>query len=172
MLDSDKVDFLRVLNGMAAMKKTTLIPETIDMWWICMSPWSIEDFRAAAIHVLKTDTFGMPGPNDFEKLRKAGRETAVESWARAVAHASSSRYRRGPLGIPRIDMLVSALGGYPAIAQCDESKLHFLERRFTEHFENVQDADDTREAVPQIAFDHTPELKLVSGNFKRIGGRA
>jgi hypothetical protein len=171
MIPTDRTEFVKIVMGFAEVRGKQLSLPAVEFYWGAMQDWSIEDFRAGANLLAKTSDF-MPQPGDFEKLRKAGRETAVESWARAVAHASSSRYRLGPLGIPRIDMLVAALGGYSAIAQCDESKLHFLERRFTEHFENVQDADDTREAVPQIAFDHTPELKLVSGNFKRIGGRA
>ena len=70
MQDADKPQFLKVLNGMASMKKATLTAEVLDLWWACMSDWSSEDFKAAAIHVLKTTTF-MPTPKDFEDLRKA-----------------------------------------------------------------------------------------------------
>jgi hypothetical protein len=150
MQSTDRVEFLKVLNGMAAMKKSTVVPESMDLWWACMADWSIEDFKAAAVHVLKTATF-MPTPADFEELRKAGREKAGEAWDRAVRHASSSAYRHGPLGDALIDQCVRVLGGYEAIARSDVSSLHFLERRFCEHFDSIQDAGDVRKSLPQIA---------------------
>jgi hypothetical protein len=133
------------LNGIATIRKSPLTPEALDLWWGCMADWSIEDFKAAAIQVLKTSEF-MPMPKHFEDLRKALRPTAIEAWAAAVSHAASSAYRRGPIGDHRIDMLVRGLGGYIAIAMCEEDKLHFLERRFCEHFDDVQDSDDVRKS--------------------------
>ena len=103
-------------------------------------------------------------PKDFENLRKAGRATAGEAWATAVAacgscHSAQGFTSGGTSGDPFIDRVVRAIGGYRAIAQCDTEKLHFLERRFAEHFESMQDAEDTREAVPQIASTFVPRLK-------------
>ena len=152
MQPSDKPQFLKVLNGLAAMKKATLIPEVLDLWWGCMADWSIEDFKAAAIHVIKNSTF-MPTPKDFEDLRKAGRNTAGEAFAKALGWARSGAYRN-PAKTPDailIDRVVHALGGWIAITSCDEEKLHFLERRFVEHFETIQDSSDVREALPAIA---------------------
>lgn len=147
---SDRAAFVKIVMGFAEVKGKQLSLPAVEFYWGAMQDWELADFQAAAHRLSKTMEF-MPTPKHFEDLRKAGRDTAVESWARAVAHAASSRYRNGPLGDRRIDMLVTALGGYAAIAMCEEDKLHFLERRFCEHFENVEDADDTREAVPQIA---------------------
>lgn len=155
---SDKPDFLKVMNGMAAMKKCALIPEVLDLWWLCMADWSIEDFRAAAVEVMKRSDF-MPGPKDFEDLRSAGRMTAGEAWDYAIGHAGSSAYRRGPMGNQTIDQCVRMIGGYEAIARCDVSALHFLERRFCEHFETLEDANKVRSSVPQIA---NTERRLLS----------
>lgn len=169
MQATDKPDFLKVMNGMAAMRKAPLIPEVLDLWWACVADWNLEDFKAAAVQVLKTSTF-MPTPKDFEDLRKAGRETAGEAWANAVSWAASGAYRDCEMGDPITDKAVRALGGYKAIAMCDEDKLHFLERRFAEHFESIQDATDTRAAVPQIAYgEGSLGLTQVAGTFKTIG---
>ena len=48
------------------------------------------------------------------------------------------------------DRAVAALGGYVAIAMCDEDKLHYLERRFQEIYEGMQDAGDIRAALPNL----------------------
>ena len=166
----DKPQFLKVLNGMAAMKKATLIPEVLDLWWGCMADWSIDDFKAATVEILKRTAY-MPTPKDFEDLRRAGRMTAGEAWDRAVGHAASSAYRDGPTGDYLLDQCVRMIGGYSVIAMCDEDKLHFLERRFCEHYETLEDATDVRDAVPQIAKPDWMTLthQVAAGTFKRIG---
>lgn len=152
MQPSDRADFLRVLNGMAAMKKAALIPEVLDLWWLCMADWSIEDFKAAAVQVLKRSDF-MPGPKDFEDLRKAGSDTPGEAFAAALDWVRSGAYKSPPQSAraKHIDRAVQLIGGYQVIAKCEEDKLHFLERRFCEHYESMTDSDRVRKALPQIA---------------------
>ena len=166
----NQVDFIEVLNGMVAIKKTTLTPETIDLWWACMADWSIEDFKAAAVHLLKTCTF-MPTPKDFEDLRKAGRETPGEAWleARQYIMWGLHGYTLSPKCPPQIARVVRMIGGPNVIGMCDEDKLHFLERRFTEHYETLQDSEDVRESVPAIAFGGDDDRPRIAGTFKRIG---
>jgi hypothetical protein len=159
MVVTDKEHFLKVLNGMAAMKKAQLVPEVLDLWWACMADWSIEDFKAAAIEVIKRNAF-MPCPNDFENLRKAMRPTAGEAWDLAVRHAATGAYRGGPLGDAEIDQCVRVLGGYGAIAKCDEGDLHYRERRFFEHYESISNSNQVRKALPQIAAAQTERLRL------------
>lgn len=148
----DKIQFLKVLNGMAAMKKATLIPEVLDLWWLCMADWSIEDFKAAAVQVLKRSDF-MPGPKDFEDLRKAGKDTPGEAFATALDWVRSGAYKSTPQSAraKSIDRAVQLIGGYKVIAMCEEDKLHFLERRFCEHYETMTDSDSVRLALPKIA---------------------
>jgi hypothetical protein len=161
MLVTDKPQFLKVLNGIAVIKRTPLVPEAIELWWGCLADWSIEDFKAATIAVLKRTAY-MPTPKDFEDLRKAGRETPGEAWITARAHvkwglhAFTLRDDCPPL----VARAVRAIGGPNVIGMCDEDKLPFLERRFTEHFESMQDSEEVRAAVPQIAAPERLRLKL------------
>lgn len=171
MQADDKVQFLKVMNGIAAMKKATLIPEVLDLWWACMADWNIEDFKAAAVQVLKTSTF-MPTPKDFEDLRKAGRETAGEVFAgiRQYLKYTPNGYTLQPHTPRNIESAIRAMGGPMAYAMCDVDKLPFLEKRFCEHYEQITGADDTREAVPQIAYGNdTLQISKMAGTFKAIG---
>lgn len=156
----DKPQFLKVLNGMAAMKKATLIPEVLDLWWGCMQDWNIEDFKATAIQILKTATF-MPTPKDFEDLRKAGRETAGEVFAgisRWIVYSPHGHTLREDT--PRaIAAAIRAMGGASAYMMSDASKLPFLERRFCQHYDQITGAEDIREAVPQIAYEGDERLE-------------
>lgn len=171
MQATDKADFLKVMNGIAAMRKSTLIPEVLDLWWACMADWKLEDFKAAAIQVLKTSTF-MPMPKDFEDLRKAGRETAGEVFAgiRQWLVYTANGYTLDPKTPRAIYSAIRAMGGPNAYAMCDEEKLPFLERRFCEHYDQITEAHDSREAVPQIAYgEDSLQLSHSAGTFVSIG---
>lgn len=171
MKPADRQKFVEVIMGFAELKGKQLSAPAMELYWRSLQHWPLADFLAAAEHLIRTCEF-MPMPKDFEDLRKAGKPTAGEAWATAVAncgscHSALGYTSGGTCGDPFIDRVVRAIGGYRAIALCDSEKLHFLERRFSEHFETMQDAEDTRDAVPEIAFDG--RLKL--GNvLKRIGG--
>jgi hypothetical protein len=160
---SDKTEFLRIVNGMSALKPGKPITvEGLSMFWSAMQAWDIDDFRDAAGLLVRTKEF-MPQPYDFEQLRKASRPTPGEAWAKVLAYVRTSydRWDCGPKTLSgsagptpddlAISRAVEALGGYAAIANSDVDKTHFLERRFAEHYEAMQDAEDVREAVPRIA---------------------
>lgn len=156
MTPADRKRFLEVVVGFAELKGKQLSAPALELYWRSLQHWALGDFLAAAEHLIRTCEF-MPLPKDFEDLRKAGRATAGEAWAKAVAncgscHSALGYTSGGTCGDPFVDRVVRAIGGYKAIAMCDSEKLHFLERRFAEHFESIQDAEDIREEVPQIAF--------------------
>lgn len=156
MTPADRKKFVEVVVGFAELKGKQLSAPALELYWRSMQHWDLADFLAAAEQLVRTSEF-MPTPKNFEDLRKAGRPTAGESWAKAVAacgtcHSALGYTSGGTCGDPFVDRVVRAIGGYRAIAMCDSDKLHFLERRFAEHFETMQDAEDVREAVPQIAY--------------------
>lgn len=161
MTPKNEPEFARIVTGLAAIKPgKALTPEGIALFWGAMQDWTIEEFRSAAAHLARSVEF-MPNPYHFEQLRRASKPTAGESWAKAIAHAASSAYRAGPLWDPIIDSCVEALGGYVAIAMTDTDKLHFLERRFCEHFEAKSDVDVARAALPNVT-----DRRSVSGPKK------
>ncbi|MDB6102556.1 MAG: hypothetical protein JWO52_2555 [Gammaproteobacteria bacterium] len=167
MRDSEKAVFTKQLLGLAAMKPgAKLTPEAIEIWWQSMRhDWELEDFKAAAAHLSRAMEF-MPNPYHFDQLRKAARPTAAEAWIQARA-AAGSCYVGGPIGFgsggtcgnPFIDRVVQSIGGYRTIALHDTDKLHYLERRFTENYKSLQNAEDVRQAVPQIS--GPSRLKLI-----------
>ncbi len=152
MQPNDKPQFLAVLNGLAAVKPgAKLTNEGLDVWWASFADWAIEDFRNAAAKLAKRHEF-MPNPFHFEELRKASRPTAGEAFAVAREIAKQARpHSSSSSGDPRIDAAAAACGGYFAMGQHETEKIGWLEKRFAEHYESISEAEDTREAVPQIA---------------------
>lgn len=161
MKTEDRQAFVEVVLGFAELKGRQLSVPAIELYWRAMNHWPLADFRKAASHLLRTCEF-MPTPKDFEDLRKAGRPTTAEAWVRALGSTSSAwtpqGYFGGTSGDPLIDRAVRAIGGYAVIAQTDEDKLHFLERRFSEAYEDMQDATEIRIALPQLTATKSARL--------------
>lgn len=161
MIDAEKAEFVKLLVGLAAVKPGKgLTPEGIEVWWLTLSPkWTLDEFRQAVTHLNESSEF-MPSAYHFEQLRKAGRQTAGEAWAYALDVVRHGRY---PTDDEHIERVVRAVGGWKVLAMTTDESLPFIERRFCEHFDAIQDADDVREAVPQIAVPRLPRAPLSAG---------
>jgi len=156
--DSDRSEFVRVLNALAAIKGKDLTKDVYEIWWQVMKDWPIEEFRDAAGYLLKNCQF-MPAPYDFEKLRKKSEVSAHEAWSLALIH-SDGHWRYGVLGDALIDRVVAALGGYKVIALTSMDKLGFLERRFMDSYNDLLDTDSVRNALPDL----TEKARLQNGS--------
>lgn len=161
MLAANKLEFCRILNGLATIKPgVKLTAEGLDLYWLALATWSIEDFRAAAAELARTSEF-FPNPYHFEQLRKAGQMSSGEAFAIAQSIARDcSSYSEPTSGHPRIDAAAHACGGYRAMGMAETGRIGFLERRFCEHFDDISEREDIREALPQIA---GPSRARVSG---------
>lgn len=148
MQTEDKQEFVRVLNGMAAIKRVDLTKEAYEMWWASMVDWSIEEFRATAGYLLKNREF-MPSPYDFEQVRQLEDSTAQEAWSEVIAYCAGG-YRQGDMGNNRIDAVVAALGGYQTIALMPTDQLGFVQRRFVDMYDNFRQSDATRKELPHL----------------------
>ena len=148
MDNNDRPEFVQVLNGLAAIRRVDLTKEAYELWWQSMKDWSIDGFKDAAGYLLKNCQF-MPAPYDFEQLRKKGKPSAHEAWAMALHHADGA-WRQGVLGDALIDQVVAMLGGYSVIALTHQAKLGFLERRFLDAYNELQDTSVVREALPDL----------------------
>lgn len=152
MQPADRVSFVKVLNGMAAMKPGgKLTPEAIDLFWESMrTDWTLEEFKAAANHLVKASKF-MPNTFHFDQLRRAGEPTDGEAWAVALAACS---HWRTPEKLPngRVARAVAAVGGFRSIAMADlEHALPHVERRFKEAYNDLAGVEPVRQELPQIA---------------------
>lgn len=151
MNPGDRRKFVEVLVGFCELKGKQLSAPALELYWRSLQHWSLEDFLAAAELLIRTCEF-MPTPKNFEDLRKASRPTSGEAWILACETARNWRELRQNVssGDPFVDRVARAVGGYRAIAMHDSDKLHFLEKRFSENFETMQEAGDTRDALPDL----------------------
>jgi hypothetical protein len=153
MDNNDKSRFLKVLNGMAAMKSKQLSNEAILLWWAALKDkWDIDDFEDAAA-ILITECQFMPSPYEFEQLRKANQTSKHEAWAIALAHCEGGWRRNPSCGYPLIDQAIANLGGYQTIALKPQDQLSFIERRFADIYEDMSATNDVRAALPNLSTD-------------------
>lgn len=158
MRTDDRQEFVRVLTGIATIRRVDLTAEAFELWWNAMKEWEIGDFKDASGYLLKNCQF-MPAPYDFEELLTKQRPSAHEAWAEALCFASGG-WRTALHEDSRINSVVGALGGWSVIALCNNEKLGFLERRFIESYNDFIDCDDVRVALP----------KLTERSTKKLGG--
>lgn len=152
MQQADKTRFVEFLAGLATIKPgVKLTKESYEIYWLVLHEWPFDEFRKAALHLAASSEF-MPNPYHFEQLRKAGRPTPGEAWAKVLAHVRANAYRGGGVVVDELtDRAVAAIGGYHAIGMSDTDKTHFLATRFNEAYEAMQEAEEVRVALPQIA---------------------
>lgn len=153
------------MNGVAKVYEREIDAAILDAYWLALRDWPLEDFEAAAGHLLRSSKF-MPRPADFQELRKAGRKTAGEAWEAARACV---RYGGRATGDALTDRVVQILGGYRALGMLDSDQMPYIERRFAEHYESLGNAVETREALPQIAAQGSARLNGPASARRLLG---
>ena len=152
----DRKAFLEVVVGFAELKGKQLSAPALELYWNAMrGRWGLDDFRAAAAHLIKTCEF-MPTPKDFEDLRRAGEPTAGEAWQQALkgwAEPGSRAARAAQI-----------VGNGRSLGMMDiERELPHVQRRFFDVYRELADVEETRRDVPQLARPKT------SGGLTHVG---
>jgi hypothetical protein len=170
--------FRAVMTGMAEVFQRELSAPLLDAYWLSLREWELTEFEAAAAELMRTSEH-MPRPAAFMGLKRRGRATPGEAWAEALAYARRGYNpnfprlpQRGLLTDPVVARAIDAIGGYQALAASSPESTQFLERRFAEHFESIQESSDVREAVPELMHDKPRNLTgpvAVGGLLERIG---
>lgn len=164
MQPGDRAEMARILVSLAEIKPGGKItPEALELWYAAMSGWSIEEFRAAAQHLMLHEEY-FPNPWHFQQLRKAQRMTSGEAWTIALQHVRSGTYHSSS-ATPEIERAVRALGGWKVIAWSTVDALPFLEKRFAQHYDQLAEVAEVRQELPQLAHDN-PVLALI-GDLKK-----
>lgn len=78
----------------------------------------------------------------------------------SLAHVRGGAYRNGPHPNPAIERAVAALGGWRVLAMADDEAVRYIERRFTEHYDSIEEAQATRERLPELAAPATGPTRL------------
>ncbi len=151
MRQTDRAAFLEVVVGFAELKGKQLSAPALELYWRAMQGWSIEEFRAAAQHLVRTCEF-MPTPKDFEDLRKAAtRPSAAEAWFTTGTSSDPLANRA---------MRIATQGRY--VGHIPVAELPFVQKRFIAAYEEIVDAGDLREALPDLFVrlngSHSPAL--------------
>lgn len=137
MQASDRNRFFAVMNGMAKVYERSIDDVLLDAYWLALKDWPLEDFEKAAGELMRTSEF-MPRPAAFNALRKAARQsTAAEAWFTKGA-STDERANRA--------MKIAAQGRYVGHIPLDE--LPFVQKRFFEIYDELNDTDTAREALP------------------------
>lgn len=157
MQPNDFGRFRNVLAGMAELYQRELSPALMDAYWLALKAWPLEDFEAAAAHLMASQQF-MPRPADFTALRKAGQMTGGEAWDAALRACIGWRY--GEVSVdPVIDRVVRMIGGYQHLAMEPLETQHFTRNKFLELYEEQAQVVEVREALPALTYRDVERLQ-------------
>ena len=146
-----------VFDGMSKLFGKPIDGSMLDIYWLTLRDWPLDEFERAAAHLLTTAHF-MPKPADFHALRKATGMSPSEAWAVALTHAAGA-YRAGP-SVPEVERAVAAMGGWRAIAMASTDSLAFVEKRFLEAFKELGERTESREALTALPSKGTGRGRL------------
>ena len=145
MQPSDFEKFRNLLFGMAKLYDKEIDGTTLDAYWLALRDWEVDDFQDAAALLMQTKNF-MPRPADFHALKKAQGPGPNEAWEIAMGR---DRLRLQPEDL--ITKAVRIVGGYTRIAMADvEKDLPHIMRRFLAAYQELSDAEEAREALPDL----------------------
>ena len=160
MQTEDYNRFKAVMTGMAKVYERELDGVLLDAYWMTLKAWPLEEFEQAAAHLMGNSEH-MPRPSAFTGLRKAGRQTAGEAWEHVLRYVRTGSYSgyNGPgrIEAPTADAerAVNAIGGYRIIAQSEESEHSHMLHRFTQSYQEIREAGEVRQSVPQVTAPKT-----------------
>ena len=158
MKPDDKPDFLRIMNGMAAVFGGQLTPEALDVWWSAFGGWSLMDFTHAAGAAVTRCKF-MPRPADLFDVKRASRPTPGEAWEIAGS---------GKDALADKAMNIATQGRYFGHIQYDEHP--WIQKRFLEVYEQLADVEDSRAAAPQLAAPSWMQAEPARLTFRNADG--
>jgi hypothetical protein len=154
--------FVNLMRGMGRIFSNEIDNVVLDVYWVTLRGWTLQEFEAAVGHLMATAKF-MPRPGDFAQLRTAGKPTADEAWRIALDRCKDWRTPRQTQDA--IDETAAGIGGYRSIAMADiETALPHVQRRFLEAYAGIAAASEVRSALPTIA--PTPELPAPRSNSR------
>lgn len=139
MTPNDRPEFLRVMNGLAAVFGAQITPEALDVWWGTFGSWSLHEFKQAAGAAVTRCKF-MPRPADLFDVRRSARPTPGEAWE--IAGQGRDELADKAFGI-------ATQGRYFGHIPYDEHQ--WVQKRFLEVYAQLLEVDEARAAAPQLA---------------------
>lgn len=162
--ESDRPEFLRVLDACAAMYRCELSSDVVELWWNVLADYDIVAVKAGLTkHVRNPDTGQfMPKPADVIKfLEGTTQDTALFAWATVYQKIKHEGAWSSPLfDDPLIHVVLRDMGGWTLLCELREADVPFRAKEF----ENRYRAYARRGEVPR-------DVPLLHG-FLEIGNSA
>jgi hypothetical protein len=143
--------FKSIMAGMGRMFGTDMDGVILDAYWLALKSWPIDEFEAAAGHLMGTAEF-MPKPAAFNQLRKtAGEHSAGEAWAKVLHTIRTKDLSSGVMVDRKTDLVVYQMGGYRALGMTNSDQMPWRQKQFNELWEHMGEVVEARKALPAAA---------------------
>jgi len=138
MTDHDRGAFSDILRLVFELFNVDISEEIVEMWWLAMMPYGLDDFRGACNKFVKDPQAGRFAPRPAHiigELLRDNAEHARTAW-QAVLMGIKKVGGQGSVAFEdgRIVEAVKAIGGWRALCQSPERDLSFKQRDFEQAF--------------------------------------
>jgi len=140
MIQKDKPRFSQIMLGMADNFRDTVTKEGLNMRFDMLSGFSLEEVESAAKKILRHRKYTkMPPIAEFiEAMEGSKTGKALNAWGLIV---KSLEQGQGPPTDAKMQEAIKRVGGWDWISRQTYEELHWLEKRFVEHYEAITETD-------------------------------
>lgn len=154
MENNDRDRFVQIMLGMADNFRDTITREGMQMRFDMLKEFSIEQIAFAARKIMRSRRFTKMPPvaEFFEALEGKSEGKALEAWGEVMECLKMGKEPNNPVAIEA----VRRIGGWSWLAKQGYDELHWLEKRFIEHYESYEQKQQTplpepKEEVRQLS---------------------
>lgn len=157
----DKARFTQIMLGMADNFRDTITKEGMQMRFDMLKEFSIEQVEEASRQIMRARKFTKMPPvaEFFDALEGSNGRKALEAWGEVVECLKMGEEPSDPVAVEA----VRRIGGWAWLTRQSYDELHWLEKRFVEHYESYEQKE--QQALPKPKAD---VLQLAGAAVRRV----
>jgi hypothetical protein len=151
---SDRPEFLRVLNSCAAMYRADMSPDVVELWWNVLAEYDFTAIRQALTKHIRNPDSGqfMPKPADVIKFMSGTtQDAALMAWAKV--HSAIRRHGSWSDAVfddPIVHAVIQDMGGWIRLCEMLETDVPFRGKEFENRYRAYARQQERVQCVPVL----------------------
>lgn len=160
MDQKDKSRFTQIMLGMADNFRDTITKEGMQMRFDMLREFSMEEIEFAARKIMQNRKYTKMPPvaEFFDAIKGKAGTRALEAWGSVVECLKRGNEPDDPIAVEAI----RRIGGWSWLMRQSYDELHWLEKRFVEHYDSYEQKKQTALPEPEA------EVKQLAGAVRGL----
>ena len=166
MVESDKKQFLAVINAVMSVYSKEVSPSGFHIWWAALESYEYSDVTRAFTAYVKSADSGTFAPKPADIIRMIdgnSDDKAMMAWSKVNrAMGAAGAYRSVCFDDPVINMVVMDMGGWPKICGGTVDELQFTSAEFIKKYRAYAGRGQLRE-YPSVLIGLSEQQNRIAG---------